>query len=81
MTPSGADGSSGYAAAMNERAHTVYRSIAIAFLVLGGVVIVVGFLEDLIGFTFFRGDPSWVGLFLAGIGGVLYWTVRDRDTE
>jgi hypothetical protein len=70
---------SGYAADMDDRARTAYRAIATLFLVLGGGVIVVGLLEDLLGFTFFRGDPSWVGLFIGAIGGLLYWTARDRD--
>lgn len=81
MTPGGDPVLSGYAAAMDDRARALYRSIAIAFLAIGGAVIVVGFLEDLIGFTFFRGDPSWVGLFLGAIGALLYWTARDRDAQ
>lgn len=63
---------------MDERTRGVYRAIAIAFLVIGGGVLVIGMLESLIGFAFFRGDPSWVGLFIGAIGGLLWWTVRER---
>lgn len=62
---------------MDERARAVYKAIAIAFLAVGGGVLLVGGLERVLGFSFFRGDPSWTGLFIAAIGGLLWWTVRD----
>ena len=64
---------------MDDRTRGVYRGIAIAFIGIGGGVLVVGLLESLLGFAFFRGDPSWVGLFIAAIGGLLWWTVRGEE--
>ena len=62
---------------MDERTRAVYRAIALAFLAVGAGVLLVGALERLLQFEFFRGDPSWVGLFIAAIGGLLWWTVRE----
>lgn len=59
----------------------MYRAIAIAFLAVGAGVLAVGALERLLGFTFFQGDPSWVGLFIAAIGGLLWWTVRTGGSQ
>lgn len=61
---------------MDDRARAAYRSIAIAFLAIGVGVLVVTVLESVFGFDFFRGDPTWVGLFIASIGALLLWTVR-----
>ena len=66
---------------MDERTRAVYRAIAFAFLAVGAGVLLVGALERILAFEFFRGDPSWVGLFIAGIGGLLWWTVRDRGSD
>lgn len=62
---------------MDERTRAAYRAIAIAFLAIGGSVLAIAFLQSFFGFEFFRGDPSWVGLFIAAIGAGLWWTVRD----
>lgn len=64
---------------MDERTRAAYRAIAIAFVAIGGAVLAIAALQRLVGFAFFRGDPSWVGLFIAAIGGLLWWSVRDRD--
>ena len=64
---------------MDDRTRGVYRAIAIAFMGIGGIVLVLGLLESLLGFAYFRGDPSWVGLFIVGIGGLLWWTVRGGE--
>ena len=64
---------------MDERSRAVYRAIAVAFLAIGGGVLAIGLLESVLGFSFFRGDPSWVGLFIAVIGGLLWWTARGES--
>lgn len=61
---------------MDDRRRAAYRSIAIAFLLIGIGVILVTVLESLLGFDFFQGDPTWVGIFIASIGALLWWTVR-----
>ena len=66
---------------MDDRRRAAYRSIAFAFLIIGLGVIVVSVLESLLGFDFFRGDPRWVGIFIAAIGALLWWTARDSGDD
>ncbi len=61
---------------MNERTRATYRAIGWAFLGVAAGVIAIRIGEVAFGFAFFRGSPLPTALFLAGIGGLLVWTVR-----
>jgi hypothetical protein len=66
---------------MDEDRRRVYRSLAFAFLVIGGVFALVSVAESLFAIGFLRGNALPVALFLIFIGAALMWTVRDRPGE
>jgi hypothetical protein len=66
---------------MDEDRRRVYRSLAFAFLVIGGVFALLSVAESLFEIGFLRGNALPVALFLIFIGAALMWTVRDRPED
>lgn len=59
----------------------VYRSLAFAFMVIGGVFIALSLLETFWALGLLRGNALPVALFLLLIGTALFWTARERSDE
>jgi hypothetical protein len=58
-----------------------YLGLGYGFLVLGLVVAALALLDLVAGLDLFRGSPLGTALFLALIGGLLIWTVRQADRQ
>jgi hypothetical protein len=61
---------------VKDRAREVYLGMSRLFLLVGGVVAVLGLADLLFDLELFRGSPVLTSLFVLAIGGALYWTAR-----
>jgi len=63
---------------MDEDSRRTYRRIALAFMGIGLSFLFVALLGIVFQFEFFNASPVRVAFLVLGIGGLLWWTVRDR---
>lgn len=66
---------------MTDVSRRAYLGLGYGFLVLGLVVAALAVLDLVAGLDLFRGSPLGTALFLALIGGLLIWTVRQADRQ
>ncbi len=66
---------------MTDTSRRAYLGLGYGFLVLGLVVAGLSVLDLVVGLDLFRGSPLGTALFLALIGGLLVWTVRQADRQ
>ncbi len=66
---------------MTDASRRAYLGLGYGFLVLGLVVAALAVLDLVVGLDLFRGSPLGTALFLALIGGLLVWTVRQADGQ
>jgi hypothetical protein len=68
---------------MNAASRRTYLALGRTFVAIGGLVALVSLLDRVFGWGFFRGSPVGTAAFLAVVGALLLWTVRqdDRLTE
>lgn len=66
---------------MTDASRRVYLGLGRAFVAIGGIVAVAGVLDRALGWGFFSGSPLGTAAFLALIGALLLWTVRQSDAE
>ncbi len=64
---------------MTDASRRAYLGLGRAFVVIGGVVAVGSVLDAAFAWGFFSGSPLGTAAFLALIGGLLLWTVRQAD--
>jgi FtsH-binding integral membrane protein len=62
---------------MDYKYRRTYRTIALAFVGIGLAFLVVALLESVLEFELFNASPIRIALLVLGIGGLLWWTVRD----
>jgi hypothetical protein len=64
---------------MTDGSRKVYLGMARLFLLIGGIVGLLGIADQAFGLDVFRGNPVWTSLFLLAIGGLLYWTAATAE--
>ena len=64
---------------MTDASRRIYLALGRAFVGIGGMVALVSVLDRALGWGFFRGSPVGTAAFLATIGALLLWTVRQDD--
>jgi hypothetical protein len=64
---------------MTDTSRRAYLGLGRAFVTIGGVVAVASVLDRAFGWGFFSGSPLGTAGFLALIGVLLLWTVRQAD--
>ena len=62
---------------VNDASRRIYLALGRAFVGIGGMVALASVLDRALGWGFFRGSPVGTAAFLATIGALLLWTVRQ----
>lgn len=66
---------------MTDTARRAYLGLGYGFLALGLLVAALAVADVVAGLGLFRGSPLGTASFLAVIGGLLLWTVRQADAQ
>jgi hypothetical protein len=64
---------------MNAASRRAYLALGRTFVAIGGMVALVSLLDRAFAWGFFRGSPIGTAAFLAVVGALLLWTVRQDD--
>ena len=64
---------------MTDPARRAYLALGRGFLALGGAIAALAVADAALALGLFRGSPLGTALFLAVVGGLLVWTVRQAD--
>ncbi|MDF1524202.1 MAG: hypothetical protein P1P87_15465 [Trueperaceae bacterium] len=66
---------------MTDPARRAYLALGRGFLILGGAIAALAIADAALALGLFRGSPLGTALFLAVVGGLLVWTVRQADAQ
>ena len=66
---------------MTDAARRAYLALGRGFVLVGVVIAALAIADAVAGLGFFRGSPLGTAVFLALVGGLLLWTVRQADAQ
>jgi hypothetical protein len=66
---------------VTDPARRAYLALGRGFLILGGAIAAASIADAAFALDLFQGSPLGTALFLAVVGGLLVWTVRQADAE
>jgi hypothetical protein len=64
---------------VTDPARRAYLALGRGFLVVGGAIAALAIADAALALGLFRGSPLGTAVFLAVVGGLLVWTVRQAD--
>ena len=66
---------------MTDAARRAYLALGRGFVLVGVAIAALAIADSVAGLGFFRGSPLGTAAFLALVGGLLLWTVRQADAQ